>query len=171
MLPVVTEVVFVKQSVADVDENLIEAYLIFRDAFVTVIDGERTKVVLGLAAVIPGTATEPVQMRICPAERGLHDLVHLVEKQIGCEFQTPPHRWFGVGQIGPHPQRHRLRTARSAARRRLGRSIQLLDRPRPGRSQVLRKPLDIGRPESVQQLVDDPLDFVILARHSSDARA
>jgi len=108
-------------------------------------------------------------MRIGPTECGLDDLVDLVETHIGGEFESPPHRRLGACQICPDPQRYRLRAAGPAAHRRLALGKQLLDRRRAGQGQLLRKHLDIGRPESPQRFLDDPMHIVVVASHAGDS--
>jgi hypothetical protein len=92
VLPVVTEVVAVEQPPAELGKNLVEAHLMIGNAGLAFVHLERAEVVLGVVAVIVRAGAEPVQVAVGPAERGLDDVVDLVEIKVGSEFKPAPER-------------------------------------------------------------------------------
>jgi integrase len=117
-LPVVAVVVEVVQDVARLLERLVETYVGGRDAalvvelaFLGVVRAE--KELAGAVERVPAEG-EPVQMRVGPVERDLHQLVDGIEREVGPHVQSTPDRRLGAVEINPNPEDLKLVKGRPA---------------------------------------------------------
>jgi len=81
MIPAVTEVVQVGQSIPRRAENLIQADAVLASALVALFLVELRDEVR-LVVALPDARLEAVQMGIAPAHRGLEQCVHHVQREI-----------------------------------------------------------------------------------------
>lgn len=100
--------------IAGIDQQLIQADMLFRNPAVVFFGHERAQVPFDIEPVMIGATAEFVQMAVRPAGGGLDHLVQFVEK-IGRQFQPTPERRLGILQI-PHPIGHRISSERTTLR-------------------------------------------------------
>lgn len=101
VLPVVAEVIVVKQLLAGIHQDLVQPDVLLGDPGLAFFYLKGAQVMLSLRAVTRRPGAELVQVPVGPAEGCLDDLVDLIEKQVRGQLQPPPERRPGPPEVDP----------------------------------------------------------------------